>query len=163
VALRQSVERGLARRLFGASPQGSLALLRGVWVEAVGPEVAQRTEVLALEGRTLRVRVPDARWRKVLHRMQRDILSRMWSLAGDMAPGRLGFQEGPVSQPRAPAAPADPQPVIAPAPLPESVAAEAAAIADDEIRARFEECAARYLGRQHPPKGAGPIPRGVDD
>ena len=147
MALRQPVEPGLARRIFGANPRGSVALLRSVWVEAVGPELAQRTEVLALEGRWLRVRVPDARWHKVLHRMQRDILSRMRELAGDMAPARLGFQEGALSAPAAPPA-APPRPAVAaPVPLPEGVAAQAAAIADDELRARFERSAALYLGR----------------
>jgi hypothetical protein len=34
---------------------------------------------------------------------------------------------------------------VAPKELPESVAAEAAAIADDEIRVGFQEAAARYL------------------
>jgi hypothetical protein len=145
VALRGPVERGLARRIFGATPQGSLALLRSVWAQAVGAEVAQRTEVLALEGRALRVRVPDARWRKVLHRMQRDILVRMQEQVGDMAPTRLGFQEGPVSAPAASPAPASR--VVTPVALPEGLAAMAAAIPDAEIRSRFEASAALYLSR----------------
>lgn len=145
VALQQPAERGLARRIFGGTPQGSLALLRNVWVQAVGPEVAQRTEVLALEGRSLRIRVPDARWRKVLHRMQRDILTRMQRQVGDMAPTRLGFQEGPIS-----AAPTRPEPVpraTAPGPLPEALAAAAVSIPDAEIRDRFCASAALYLSR----------------
>ena len=40
----------------------------------MGADLARRTEVVALEAGTLRIRVPDARWRKVLHRMQREIL-----------------------------------------------------------------------------------------
>jgi hypothetical protein len=36
------------------------------------------------------------------------------------------------------------------APLPSSVAASAAGIADDELRVRFEEVAARYLSRVRP-------------
>lgn len=145
VALRQPVERGLARRIFGATPQGSLALLRSVWAQAVGPEVAQRTEVLALEGRALRVRVPDARWRKVLHRMQRDILMRMHEQVGDMAPTRLGFQEGPVSA--LAARPVPESRVVTPVPLPAGLAAVAASIPDAEIRGRFEASAALYLSR----------------
>jgi hypothetical protein len=148
VALRQPLDNGVARRLFGSSPEAGLALLKSVWGQAVGPEVAQRTEVLALEGRTLRVRVPDSHWRKVLHRMQREILTRMRRLAGDMAPARLGFQEGAVSAslPAAPvAAPTAPR-----ASLPDSVAAEAAAIDDVEIRERFEQSAARYLAMIKP-------------
>ena len=150
MALRQPVDRGLARRLFGASPRGSLALLRGAWAEAVGAEVAQRTEVLALEGRTLRVRVADGRWRKVLHRMQGTILTRMRNLAGDLAPARLGFQEGTLSEAPTLSLPPEPALPAPPEPLPDSLARHTAAIADDELRARFEETAARYLGRfQH--------------
>ena len=47
-----------------------------------------------MEGGTLRVRVPDASWRKVLHRMQPQILGRLRELAGDLAPRRMGFVEG---------------------------------------------------------------------
>ena len=145
MALRQPFERGLGRRIFGVTPHGTLALLRGAWARAVGPDLAGRTEVLAIEGQTLRIRVPDARWRKVLHRMQRDILSRLREQTGDMAPFRLGFQEGLVAPPETPPAPA-PR-VAEDVPLPGSVASEAAAIADPEIRAQFESAAARYLSR----------------
>src|SRR5260370_26030 len=73
--------RSLAARLFGASPARTLALLEAAWPLAVGPELARRTEVLGIEGGTLRVRVPDAGWRKVLHRMQPQIMG-----------GRKGFR-----------------------------------------------------------------------
>jgi hypothetical protein len=153
VALRHPVEQGLARRLFGATPQGSLALLKRVWARAVGPELASRTEVLAVEGRTLRVRVPDARWRKVLHRMQRDILARMRGLAGDMAPARLGFQEGAVTVTPTATPPTAAPLAMAEAPLPASLATEAASITDEDLRGRFVASAARYLGRFHPTGG----------
>ena len=86
--------RSLAARLFGASPARTLALLEAAWPLAVGPELAWRTEVLGIEGGTLRVRVPDARWRKVLHRMQPQILAHLREIAGDLAPRRMGFVEG---------------------------------------------------------------------
>jgi Dna[CI] antecedent, DciA len=147
VALRQPIQTGMARRVFGASREGRLALLKSAWAEAVGSDLAQRTEVLALEGVTLRLRVPDAGWRKVLHRMQPDILSRLRRVAGDLAPSRLGFQEGAVAPPPVPR-PAEPEPVpVETMRLPESVAAGAAAIADPELRAGFEATAARYLAR----------------
>jgi hypothetical protein len=88
--------RSLAARLFGASPARTLALIEAAWPLAVGPELARRTEVLGIEGGTLRVRVPDARWRKVLHRMQPDILGHLRQIAGDLAPRRMGFVEGGV-------------------------------------------------------------------
>ena len=98
--------RSLAARLFGASPARTLALLEAAWPLAVGPELAWRTEVLGIEGGTLRVRVPDARWRKVLHRMQPQILGHLREIAGDLAPKRMGFVEGGLSnQPQSDAAP----------------------------------------------------------
>ncbi|PYQ22807.1 MAG: hypothetical protein DMF81_10980, partial [Acidobacteria bacterium] len=72
---------GLASRIFRL-PAARLALLKSAWPLAVGPELARRTEVLAVEGRTLRVRVPDTGWRKVLHRMQPQIVARLRGVAG---------------------------------------------------------------------------------
>ena len=98
--------RSLAARLFGASPARTLALLEAAWPLAVGPELARRTEVLGIEGGTLRVRVPDAGWRKVLHRMQPQILGHLREIAGDLAPRRMGFVEGGLTdRPQSTAAP----------------------------------------------------------
>jgi len=136
----------LAARLFRPGSAEALALLRAAWPRVVGPELSRRTELQAVEGITLRVRVPDAGWRKVLHRMQGDILARLREVAGEVAPRRLAFVEGPVSAAASPEAPREASP-RAPAACPPAVAAGAAAIADPEIRARFLESAARYLGR----------------
>ena len=149
MALQHPVTVSLARRLFGAVPARTLALVRAAWPHAVGPDLAQRTEVVTLEGSTLRIRVPDARWRKELHRMQPEILARLRQTTGDLAPRRLGFVEGPV----APAASADAQRTAAaaravePPPSPAASVTEAAAALDPELRARFLEVAARYLDR----------------
>lgn len=145
----------MASRLFGTKGTPALALLRAAWPHAVGHEVARRSELLSLEGRTLRVRVPDAGWRRVLHRMQPEIVSRLRRLAGDLAPDRLGFSEGALaldserdsSQPQGIAASARPATEVRAA-VPAAVAAGAEAIDDLEIRARFLSAAARYLSRQ---------------
>jgi hypothetical protein len=134
---------GLAARIFGSEP-ARLALIKGAWPFAVGPELARRTEVLALEGRTLRVRVPDAGWRKALHRMQPQIVARLRSVAGDLGPSRLGFSEGQV------AAPAEAKPAASDAggngtSLDPEVSAAAGGIADAELRQLFLAAAARYL------------------
>jgi hypothetical protein len=144
MALRPPFDVSLARRLFGAVPARTLALMRAAWPRAVGPDLARRTEVVALEGTTLRIRVPDARWRKELHRMQPDILARLRAMTGELAPRRLGFMEGPVAgetsgdRPRPPA--------LEPDPAPAAVVAGAAAL-DPDLRAQFLEVAARYLDR----------------
>jgi len=147
MALERPLTSGLARRLFGAVPERALALLRAAWPRAVGPDLARRTEVVALEGATLRIRVPDARWRKELHRMQPAILARLREIIGEMAPRRLGFMEGPVAPATGAAPPArretgDPEPEAAPP----AVVAGALAL-DEDLRQRFLEVAARYLAR----------------
>lgn len=146
---------GMASRLFGTGGTPALALLRAAWPHAVGQEVARRSELLSMEGGTLRVRVPDAGWRRVLHRMQPEIVGRLRRLAGDLAPARLGFSEGALGvdsepdtgQPQRMAASPAPEPDV-PATVPASVAAGAEVIDDPEIRARFLSAAARYLSRQ---------------
>lgn len=155
MAFNRALGTGMASRLFGTRGTPALALLRAAWPHAVGHEVARRSELLSLEGRTLRVRVPDAGWRRVLHRMQPEIVGRLRRLAGDLAPDRLGFSEGALGvdsesdtiRPQAIAASARPAPDV-PAAVPASVAAEAEAIDDSEIRARFLSAAARYLSRR---------------
>jgi hypothetical protein len=145
MALQRPLTVGLARRLFGAVPARTLALVRAAWTRAVGPDLARRTEVVTLEGATLRIRVPDARWRKELHRMQPEILARLRETTGELAPRRLGFVEGPVAVAAGTAQPTRAE-APAPAPLPASVVAGALAL-DPDLRARFLEVAARYLAR----------------
>lgn len=135
--------RGLAARIFRSAP-ARLALIKGAWPHAVGSELARRTEVLALEGRTLRVRVPDAGWRKVLHRMQPQILARLQDITGNLGPSRLGFSEGQVAVEAEEAPPVAPP---APAAVNDEVAAAARGIHDDELRASFMSLASRYLSR----------------
>jgi hypothetical protein len=135
---------GLASRIFGSEPARRLALIKSAWPFAVGPELARRTEVLALEGRTLRVRVPDAGWRKALHRMQPQIVARLRSVAGDLGPSRLGFSEGQV------AAPAETKPAPSAGSgettrLDPELTAAAERIADAELRQLFLAAAVRYL------------------
>ena len=159
--------RSLAARLFGASPARTLALLEAAWPLAVGPELAWRTEVLGIEGGTLRVRVPDARWRKVLHRMQPQILGHLREIAGDLAPKRMGFVEGGLSnQPQSDAAPRSggtarggfqggsslhSESAVSSPPEVKDVddrrAIVASSITDPEIRQRFVETMSRYLER----------------
>jgi hypothetical protein len=135
-------------RLFGQRPAATLALIQAAWPLAVGRELARRTEVLAVEGRGLRVRVPDARWRKVLHRMQPQILGQLRLIAGDLAPMRLGFTEGAVAGPVEPEDTRATGALRVPPEVPPAVAEQAASIADTEIRALFLRSAALYLERR---------------
>ena len=147
MALTRAGASDTAARLFGGSPERVRTLLRAAWPLAVGPELSRRTEVLGVERGTLRIRVPDARWRTVLHGMQPEILQRLRQIAGSLAPWRIGFVEGGMKD----AGPLPPPEVSgAVVDLPVEVAGSAAGIADDEIRARFLETAARSLSRKRP-------------
>jgi hypothetical protein len=135
----------LAVRLFGGSPERTLALLRAAWPLAVGPELARRTEVVAIEGTTLRVKVADATWRKALLKIRGPLHGRLRRVAGDLAPARLAFCEGPVNHPPPSRTAA---PVDRPADPPSAeLTAAAASIDDAEVRARFLDSATRYLTR----------------
>jgi Dna[CI] antecedent, DciA len=142
----------IAAQIFGGRPEHVLALLRAAWPAAVGPELARRTEVVALDGRMLRVRVPDARWQRVIHRLQRPILQRLWLATGDLAPKSLGFHQGALTAPPWPesawatrhAEQAAPPPAV----VPPSIREAAKTIDDLDLRERFTQTAARYLQRQ---------------
>ena len=144
---------GLAAQLFRPGTPQAFALVRAAWPAAVGAELARRTVVQAMVGRTLHVRVPDAAWRKTLHRMRKEVLARLREIAGELAPNTLGFVEGgaevnsatPVRRGGSPAPPHPPMPMGAP--LGASLRDAAERIADPEIRSRFLETAARYLSR----------------
>lgn len=138
----------LAARLFGGSPARTLALLRAAWPLAVGPELARRTEVVAIEGTTLRVKVADATWRKALLKIRGPLHGRLRRVAGDLAPARLAFCEGPVF---CPPQPAMATPIDRPADAPSAqLAAAAESIDDAGVRAQFLESATRYLARSRP-------------
>ena len=147
VALTRAGASDTAARLFGGAPERVRALLQAAWPIAVGPELSRRTEVLGVESGTLRVRVPDARWRTVLHGMQPEILLRLRHIAGSLAPWRIGFVEGGMKDAGPPPRAGRPAP---PADLPIEVAGPASQIADEEIRRRFLDTAARSLARRRP-------------
>jgi hypothetical protein len=143
--MQRSAPDTLAGEIFGGDPRRRLTLLKAMWPAAVGPELARRSEVVALDREVLRIRVPDGIWRRSLWRMRGDLLARLRRLAGRAAPRALSIAEGVVAPPPSPpAAPPAPPPVKA---LPAAVAEAAAAIPDDELRRRFEEAAAHYFGR----------------
>lgn len=144
----------LARELFGGAPERRLALLSALWPRVVGPEVARRSKVIDLQGEQLRVRLPQGPWRRTIVPMRGEILLRLRSAAGSLAPRRLYFIEGEVEDDLAPFQPA---PAIAePLPLPQAVEEASHLIDDPESRERFRATAARYIERfrrASPPSG----------
>jgi hypothetical protein len=143
--MKRSAPYTLAGEIFGGDPRRRLTLLKAAWPAAVGPELARRSEVVALDRDVLRIRVPDGIWRRSLWRMRGDLLARLRRVVGRAAPHALSIAQGVVSSPPPPTPrPLPPTPV---ATLPPDVAEAAAAIPDDEVRRRFRDAAARYLGR----------------
>ena len=107
----------------------------GRWALAVGPEVARRTEVLALEGR--HAAGPGARRALAQGPAPHAAGDPRRACSARRRPGPVpsGLSGRPVTVTRPPRRPPPRRP-CQPAPLPESVAAAAAAIADPEIRER---------------------------
>ena len=145
MALTRPAAEDLAARLFGASPARKLALLRAAWPLAAGPELARRTEVVAIEGGTLRVKVADASWRKELFKVRGPLIGRLRRVAGALSPDRLAFCEGPISEGPPSRAEAGVQGPAAPPSATLQAAAES--IEDAAVRARFLDSATRYLAR----------------
>jgi hypothetical protein len=142
----------LARELFGSVPERRLALLTALWPKVVGPEVARRTQVVALEGERLRVRLPPGPWRRTIGPMRAEILLRLRASAGPLAPRTLVFVEGRFAP--------DAEVPTRTRPLPEaevplSVDAASRVIDDPEIRESYRNVAARYLARTARPRPDG--------
>lgn len=156
MTLRKAAGTTLAEELF--APEQAIALLRAAWPLAVGASLAERTRPLALQGRMLLVEIPDARWRRILHRLRREILVRLREVAGSRAPATLGFvvsraaaephrgSEGHVGSREVSVAAGEG--LFAPREsrtAPAALAAEAERIADPQLRERFLDAATRYL------------------
>jgi hypothetical protein len=146
--MKRSTSTDLAAELFRATPARRLILLKAAWPAAVGPELARRSEVVALDGDRARIRVPDGVWRRGLWRMRTDLVARLRRIAGSAAPWGLSFVEGPVTPPAE--APGREEPPVQPVPLPPAVADAARLIPDDVTRQRFHDVVGRYLARFAP-------------
>jgi len=151
--MKRSAPADLAAQLLRAAPGRRLTLLKAAWPAAVGPELARRSEVVALDGDLMRVRVADAIWRRSLWRMRTDLLKRLRRIAGSTAPHALSFVEGPVA-PTLDRQNPGPR-TLAPAPLPPAIAEAADLIPDDDTRQRFRDAVGRYLARFPLPAAAG--------
>jgi hypothetical protein len=151
--MKRTSPTSLGAEIFRATPARRLTLLKAAWPAAVGPELARRSEVVALDGDLVRIRVTDAIWRRSLWRMRKDLITRLRAIAGRAAPHALSFVEGPVT-PRA-EPPAPKARVVEAVPLPPVVAEAAALIPDDDTRQRFREAVGRYLSRFPPQTAAG--------
>ncbi len=132
------------RDMLAGDPVRIRAFASAFWPQLVGAEIASRTKVLKIENATLVVGVPDASWRRELHRLQPAVLGRLRELLGTSAPRRLGFMEARAAATPARSAPRDQPPAVPEAPHPGVVDA-AAVIPEPHLRELFIRTASNYL------------------
>ena len=140
--LSQALPEDVRERIF------SIELVRTRWLEAVGEELALRSEPESLAERVLTVRVSDERWGRMIIRLSRDIIPVLNQLVGLPVVRQINFVKRQLPLPGKDmlrGLTSNPLPLQEP-PLAESVAQYIASIADKELRTIVTKSAARYLG-----------------
>ena len=136
-ALKQALPRELSQRIY------SIGLIQKRWEEAVGRELALRSEPESLNDRVLTVRVTDLGWGKMITRLGRRIVPAINRACGANLVRRINFSKrdhfllSPAPKPTAR--------TVAPAIPPASVTRAAERIEDEELRALVTRTAAHYL------------------
>jgi hypothetical protein len=151
----QSSDLRAVTSLFSSTPEARLALIRAIWPQVVGEQVARQAEVASLTAGLLRLRVVDAQWRRVLPRMRQDMLAHLRQAVGRLAPQQIGLIEGRTRSethqtsggpPSAEADRHDPETEPPDTTSPPDALVEASrAIADAALRTEFLAAATRYL------------------
>lgn len=122
----------------------SIDLIRRKWGEAVGSELARRSEPATFEAGLLTVRVEDAAWGRVIVRLKSEVIDRLNRALGQPLVRRLRFvNDGVALTPSAPV-PAAKAPVGEAEP-PASLLKAAASIREPELREVVLRAGARYL------------------
>lgn len=114
------------------------------WRQAVGTRIADRTEVGALRGNELLVRVASAAWAQELSLLAPEILARLSGLGLEVT--RLRFLVK-ASLAKTPAPVRDKAPRAPARPLPEALRGRLERIEDAELRAAITEAASLALSR----------------
>jgi hypothetical protein len=70
-------------------------IARAAWPSAVGRFVASRTRAVKLYGSRLVVEVEDAVWKSQLETLERQILPKLQTIAGQALVHRIEFREAP--------------------------------------------------------------------
>lgn len=114
------------------------------WRDAVGTELARRSEPEALKDGVLTVRVTDAVWGKSIYKLQHEIVPAVNAVLGGRLVRRINFTKK--SRLQRPAPTETPEASLRDnAEPPPSVVRAAANIEDDELRSMVLASAARYL------------------
>lgn len=139
-ALKQALPGELSERIY------SIGLIQKRWEEAVGRELALRSEPESLNDRVLTVRVTDLSWGKMIARLGRKIVPAINRACGAHLVRSINFTKrdhfvrSPSPKPTA-------RTVVSATP-PASVTRAAERIEDEELRALVTRTAAHYLRAQ---------------
>ena len=139
--LKQVLPPGARERVY------SVELIHKRWAEAVGDELARRSEPEALSQGVLTVRVIDPVWGKMIYKLQDRIIPALNRAVGSSLVRRINFtkrsrlERPPPEKDRQEREPEAPEP-------PPLVVAAAAAIEEPELRRLVLRSAAHYLNAQ---------------
>ena len=75
-----------------AAPQTGLAAVQAAWRDAVGEQLAAVAEPVSERSGTLTIVCADAVWAQELDLMQGQLLERLRSALGELAPAQLRFR-----------------------------------------------------------------------
>jgi predicted nucleic acid-binding Zn ribbon protein len=75
-----------------AAPQTRLAAIQAAWDSALGSQLAARAEPVSERAGTVTVECVDAVWAQELDLMQEQLLGRLRSRLGELAPTSLRFR-----------------------------------------------------------------------
>ncbi|MEZ4359329.1 MAG: DUF721 domain-containing protein [Kofleriaceae bacterium] len=125
------------------------------WPQLVGERIARRAQPDGVRHRVLHVRVASSAWMHELGLLKPQLLAALWSALGeprmfdDLAFSLAGRTRGPNERPgvapaRRPSAPPPRTPVAADGPARARIAAEAAHVEDDELRALITRVRTRH-------------------
>lgn len=124
----------------------SIEMIEKRWAQAVGEELARRSEPEFLSAGVLTVRVTDAAWGRMILKLSGRIISALNRAVGMNLVRRINFQTRTefrkAREPRRPAV------VRASGPPPPSVVRAAESIEDPELRELVSRSAANYLRAQ---------------
>lgn len=122
----------------------SLDLIRRKWTEAVGSELARRSEPAAFEAGLLTVRVQEPAWGRVIVRLKSEVMDRLNRALGLPLVRRLRFVNDGVALTPPAAVPAA-KSTVGEAEPPVSLLKAAASIPEPELRELVLRAGARYL------------------
>jgi predicted nucleic acid-binding Zn ribbon protein len=139
-ALKQALPEELSQRIY------SIGLVQKRWEEAVGRELALRSEPDSLTDGVLTVRVTDLAWGKMIARLEKKIVPAINRACGSHLVRRINFTKRshlmltpapkPAARARAAAKP------------PRAITTAAERIEDEELKALVTRTAAHYLRAQ---------------